>query len=366
MDIVGATRSYERWLARQVTIVKADLDAKHAAMAEGPFPLLRATFYRWMQLWQDRARDLDTAPRVVAVGDLHVENFGTWRDAEGRLIWGINDFDEAHPLPFTIDLVRLATSTHLAIDEAQMQLGTRESCDAILQGYIEGMHEGGRPFVLSERNTWLWRLAVSDLRNPKRFWRKIDQESRPPHVDPPKGLVAFVQKALPRGATDFRIAHRRAGKGSLGRQRFLFRVAWNGGVTAREAKPLLASACEWAAPKRNAKVWSKAIVDRAVHAPDPFALAYGAWAVRRLAPDCSKIDLSNLPSGRDETKLLWAMGFDTANVHLGTRRAREAILAYLASAPARWLDRAAKDMAVAVRNDSKDWRARGAVKRTAT
>jgi uncharacterized protein (DUF2252 family) len=24
-----------------------------------------------------------------------VENFGAWRDVEGRLIWGINDFDEA-------------------------------------------------------------------------------------------------------------------------------------------------------------------------------------------------------------------------------------------------------------------------------
>jgi len=32
---------------------------------------------------------------VLAVGDLHVENFGTWRDAEGRLIWGVNDFDES-------------------------------------------------------------------------------------------------------------------------------------------------------------------------------------------------------------------------------------------------------------------------------
>jgi len=36
---------------------------------------------------------------VLAVGDLHVENFGTWRDAEGRLIWGVNDFDEAWRLP---------------------------------------------------------------------------------------------------------------------------------------------------------------------------------------------------------------------------------------------------------------------------
>ena len=52
---------------------------------------------------------------MLGVGDLHVENFGTWRDAEGRLIWGINDFDEACPMPYTIDLVRLAASADLAI-----------------------------------------------------------------------------------------------------------------------------------------------------------------------------------------------------------------------------------------------------------
>ena len=50
-------------------------------------------------------------PKVLAVGDLHIENFGTWRDSEGRLVWGVNDFDETWRLPYTQDLVRLTTST---------------------------------------------------------------------------------------------------------------------------------------------------------------------------------------------------------------------------------------------------------------
>ena len=61
------------------------------------------------------------SPEVLAVGDLHVENFGTWRDIEGRLIWGINDFDEVGRMPYTIDLVRLAASAHIAIDTEQLQ-----------------------------------------------------------------------------------------------------------------------------------------------------------------------------------------------------------------------------------------------------
>ena len=86
MDIHLATRQYEAWLRRQTSIVARDLRLKHERMAQGPFVFLRATFYRWLQLWPTICPKLDDAPSVFAVGDLHVENFGTWRDAEGRLI----------------------------------------------------------------------------------------------------------------------------------------------------------------------------------------------------------------------------------------------------------------------------------------
>ena len=79
-------------------------------MAQDALSFLCATFYRWAQLFPALCAKLARAPKVLGIGDLHVENYGTWRDAEGRLVWGINDFDEACPLPYTNDLVRLATS----------------------------------------------------------------------------------------------------------------------------------------------------------------------------------------------------------------------------------------------------------------
>jgi uncharacterized protein (DUF2252 family) len=111
MDIREATRSFERWLATQVSIVQSDLRHKHVAMGVTPFCFLRATYYQWAQLFPSLDAITSKAPTVLAVGDLHLENFGTWRDSLGRLAWGINDFDEAFPLPYTHDLVRLATST---------------------------------------------------------------------------------------------------------------------------------------------------------------------------------------------------------------------------------------------------------------
>ena len=89
-----ANASYERWLGARLRLLAPDLRRKHAAMAETPFPFLRATFFRWAERWPVVCPDLTGAPPVLAVGDLHVENLGTWRDSDDRLMRGGNDFEE--------------------------------------------------------------------------------------------------------------------------------------------------------------------------------------------------------------------------------------------------------------------------------
>src|SRR5713101_6764329 len=153
--IVEATRSFERWLGTRFRLRRDDLEYKHDQMAADTFSFLRASFYRWAQLWPEELSELADAPKVLAVGDLHVENFGTWRDLEGRLVWGVNDFDEACDLPYTQDLVRLATSAILAIRQGHFALSDRDACEAILEGYAASRNQGGRPIVLAERRRWL-------------------------------------------------------------------------------------------------------------------------------------------------------------------------------------------------------------------
>jgi hypothetical protein len=86
----------------------------------------------------------------------------------------------------------------------------------------------------------------------------------------------------------------------------------------------------------------------------------GHWLVRRLSPDCLRIELAALAADRDETRLLTAMGWETANVHLGTPKAVGAILTDLQARPAEWLHTAARDMAHAVTADYEEWRAQEA------
>src|ERR1700761_8567776 len=97
--------AYEKWLRTQCDVVEKDLDRKHERMKESAFIFLRATFFRWAGRIGKICPDLAGAPAVLSVGDVHVENFGTWRDAEGRLVWGVNDFDEAAVIAYPFDLV---------------------------------------------------------------------------------------------------------------------------------------------------------------------------------------------------------------------------------------------------------------------
>ena len=356
MNIVKTTRKYEDWLRRYTSVVEPDLRLKHQRMKESMFMFLRATFYRWVQLWAEVCSDFARAPKVLAVGDLHVENFGTWRDAEGRLIWGINDFDEAYEMPYPNDLIRLAVSALFAIEETHLGISKKSACEAILDGYVEGMKAGGEPYVLEEENDWLRRIALGELRDPVHFWKKMDSyELLKGHT--PLSAADALQQLLPEKGLGCKVVRRVAGLGSLGHQRLVAIAEWRGGRIAREAKALVPSSCYWVGEGDGApEIMYSAIISRAVRCLDPFVQLRGKWIVRRLSPHCCRVELQAMPADRDELKLLQAMGWETANVHLGTPNATRDILRHLTKQSAGWLHTSAKEMAKAIEADWRSWK----------
>jgi hypothetical protein len=356
VNIVKSTRQYETWLGTHTQLVKPDLRLKHQRMAEAAFPFLRATFYRWMQVWPQVCPDLNRAPRVLGVGDLHIENFGTWRDVEGRLVWGVNDFDEAAELPFTNDLVRLAASAILATEAGHLSVKTKDVCTEILNGYHKSLSEHGHPFVLEEEHKWLRQIAFSELRDPVVFWEKMEKLPQMEEEIPASAQDA-LEHLLPRHGLDYRVARRVAGLGSLGRVRLVAIAECNGGKVAREAKALVPSSVHWAkGTEEPSELMYQTIINRAVRSPDPFVQLRGHWIVRRLSPHCSRIELNVLPRNRDELKLLFAMGWETANIHLGSRSALKPIRRYLDRLKPNWLSSSARDMAAVVTEDWRAWK----------
>jgi hypothetical protein len=106
--------------------------------------------------------------------------------------------------------------------------------------------------------------------------------------------------------------------------------------------------------KGTAPILYQQAIDRAVRCPDPFVRLRKRWIVRRLAPDCSRVELSALPKERDVFYLLHAMGWETANIHLGSAKPR-VLLGDLGKRPAGWLLKAANRMRKAVLEDFKEY-----------
>ena len=233
------TDAYERWLRRHCKVVEEDLEAKHERMRKSPFDFLRASYFRWARTIETICPQLADAPKTLCVGDTHVENFGTWRDAEARLVWGINDFDEAAPMPYVWDLVRLATSARLA---PEMRVAPKEAEEALLDGYRAGLRQP-RPLLVDEHDLWLRPLVVGGPAASRRFWKEIDDCAE---ASPPARVRKALERRFPKAARDLRFARRSKGGGSLGRPRYIATALWQGGRIVHEAKALVPSAWHWA------------------------------------------------------------------------------------------------------------------------
>lgn len=354
-DVVAATADFERWATRHVNLIRSDVERKHLGMAEAAFPFFRATFYHWAQWWPLVCPELARTPQVLAVGDLHIDNFGTWRDLEGRLIWGVNDFDEAWPAAYAADLVRLLASCYVAIDEEHLTLSRKRANQALEAGYRDSIAKGGNPFVLAEHHRWLRLLALNKLRDPVHFWQKI--QACPRYKGKlPNDVLELVHDSMPFRAKNYELKTRIAGLGSLGHPRVMALATWHGAYVVREAKQLTPSAWIWARQLKTAQILSRTLLATAIRICDPHVHFARHWLVRRLAPDCSHIEICTLPEERDEERLLYYMGWETANIHLGSEKSIPAVRRDLARRKNRWLHKAAKAMLKVTLDDWKFWR----------
>ena len=366
--IVKSTKDFEVWVQKRTDLSKKLLAKKHRKMADGAFPFLRATFYRWVEQWQDVCPHL--AKRVgdvlLGVGDLHVENFGTWLDSRERLVWGMNDFDEACELPFTSDLVRLATSGALAKEEDHLVTDPAEIAALLLKGYGACLKSGGAPILLQgDTVKFPFALPPGAPEDPEEFWaKKLDDKDSPVMK---KGeldaeIVEMFRAAFPPGAElEYREQKKPGGLGSLGRRRFTAVLGNEKTRTAREVKALVPSALYWSQNHPAALSQTASLLQRAIRDPDPYFQIHDRWMLRQLAPDAVKIEIGALPdANRDslEQALFQAMGWETANIHLGSRNPKSlatSLDALAAAEGADWLAKAAADMAEITKKDQAEW-----------
>jgi len=112
---------------------------KFRKMAADPFAFYRGSaclFYADMTKVEDPWAD-DRTGAVWIHGDLHAENFGTYMDSDGRLVFDVNDFDEAYIGHFSWDLRRFVASLALlGWQKALPEDEIRQLIGAYLRAYL--------------------------------------------------------------------------------------------------------------------------------------------------------------------------------------------------------------------------------------
>jgi uncharacterized protein (DUF2252 family) len=217
------------------------LQLKLSILRADAFAFFRGTsalFYRTLEL----NRTLLAAPAVLACGDLHLQNFGSYKGDNRLVYFDINDFDESCVAPLTFEVVRFLTS----ILVAGKVLKIKEKITAeMIAGFIETYAAN----LLSKKPRWVERPSATGpvktlLRNVKGRHRRdlIKERTRRKAgkiqliIDGKRTLAATKQDraqantilaayARTQPAADFfepiDIARRIAGNGSLGLERYV-------------------------------------------------------------------------------------------------------------------------------------------------
>ena len=139
-----------KWVQHEIEERNAWLDddvraEKYGEMAASPLSFFRGTSHLYYAdlADEDRLDDYGTEEtRTFLQGDLHVGNFGSFHDDEGRVVYDVNDYDEAFVGDYQLDLWRGAVSIALVGDELDLDADDQQSAvEAFAQAYVQACED---------------------------------------------------------------------------------------------------------------------------------------------------------------------------------------------------------------------------------
>jgi uncharacterized protein (DUF2252 family) len=163
-----ARAAVDRILAFNADREPERLGLKYQRMRVNAFAFFRGTCHLFYEDWA-KGGPLDAAPLAWLSGDLHLENFGSYKGDNRLGYFDLNDFDEAYLAPATWDLARFVTSLYLAADSLDIGDGdTRALGATFLDAYGAALHDG--------KARWVERSTAEGM--VRRLLRRIKQRTR--------------------------------------------------------------------------------------------------------------------------------------------------------------------------------------------
>lgn len=301
------------------------LQIKFRNMRSSPFVFLRGTCH----LFYDRlpaGKLFDRAPEVWISGDLHLENFGSYKGDNRLVYFDVNDFDEAVLAPLTWELARFLSS--VLVGAQSMKVNRPEAialCHTFLDSYVAALADGKARWIERETAEGM----VSDLLNAVRSRVRAQYlDSRTEHDGNKRRIRVDGKKALPvskkqreqvtRFMKDYAkqqeqprffklidVARRIAGTGSLGVDRYILLVEGKGTPDGNYLLDLKASQSSSLLPhlKRKQPRWASeahrvvAVQQRfqavSMAFLQPVTLGEAPYVLRGLQPSEDRVDLAN-------------------------------------------------------------------------
>ena len=143
---------------------------KYALMRRSPFVFLRGScrmFYEDLAAGRDHA--LDDAPPVWGCGDLHFENFGSYKGDNRQTYFDLNDFDDGALSRATWELVRFATSVLVAAPELDLtRRDARTQAGAFIDAHPRALAAGRARWIERDVATGVVRALLDRERHRKR------------------------------------------------------------------------------------------------------------------------------------------------------------------------------------------------------
>ncbi len=225
------------------------LELKYRAMRKDAFAFLRGSCHLFYEDWPADS-PLNATPGAWICGDLHLENFGSYKGDNRLVYFDLNDFDEAALAPAAWDLARFLTSVLLAAESLDVDGGqSLDLCQRFLDSYASELADGKARWIERSIAEGMIRDLLKGLkkRSRRELIEKRTQETREGRrlrIDQGHALKADdetrvrVQVLLGRFAEkqetpDFfkvlDVARRIAGVGSLGLDRYVILVEGKGG-----------------------------------------------------------------------------------------------------------------------------------------
>jgi uncharacterized protein (DUF2252 family) len=238
------------------------LRLKYEALCSGAFRFLRGTCHLFYEDWPKRS-PLNPAPHTWICGDLHLENFGSYKGDDRIIYFDINDFDEAVLAPCTFELARFATSVLLGAQnfgagKSQATQLVRHFLDAYAHALrrgkarrVERLVAEGMVRELLDALLNRTRRQLLDRRTERRGAKrrlKLGKRALPASPEQHRAVSAFLAsyartQERPAFFRVLDVARRVAGTGSLGVQRYVVLVEGKGSpddnylLDLKEARP---------------------------------------------------------------------------------------------------------------------------------